>query len=176
MKEIEEIAKAIAIHTPDPCVILLVGLPGSGKSSLTKAFIAEHKDTISVCRDDFRSALNGGVYVYGKDKHPEFESIVAHTATMSAMISLDEGLNVIIDETHIRAEKRIAVVQRFSGWPVICVWCKESERNLEFRSTNLRGYDASTWENIINSMKADFQPPTMAEGYVAIIEHEIPHA
>jgi predicted kinase len=77
-------------------IIVLVGLPASGKSSFAKAEVkANGKTMVRVSRDDLRSMLFNDICL---DKREAFISEVEKSIVMSALAS---GKNVIVDACHI---------------------------------------------------------------------------
>jgi tRNA uridine 5-carbamoylmethylation protein Kti12 len=146
-------------------VYITVGLPGSGKSTWSKKFAKENENVIIVNRDSFRSMI--------KDEYTfnfRYEPFIKELANVALGNALERGLDVIVDETHIKSARRkeiIEVVRNFESsyglistdygkTQIICVWFTEMERNIENRMMDARGYDG---------MKANFEPPSMNEGY-----------
>jgi len=78
-------------------VKVVIGIPGAGKSTWCKKFIAENKDYIRVNRDDFRSMFKDNFVPDGKVE--ELITIVSNQAILSA---LNSNFNVLIDNTHLR--------------------------------------------------------------------------
>ena len=97
-------------------IIILQGVPGSGKSTWAKEFAQEHKDYVIVCRDSIREAT--GVYWV-----PERENYISKVEKGSVIDALTEGLNVIIDATNLNP-KTIA------KWEEVA---KQYETELEFK-------------------------------------------
>lgn len=83
-------------------ILLLVGLPGSGKSTWTNAFLRTERFQL-VCRDDIRAT-------YGVDGHNTngLTEIVEKNVQMVASAMLEahlmRGLDVVLDETHTSIE------------------------------------------------------------------------
>jgi predicted kinase len=77
-------------------VVILQGLPGSGKTTWAKRFIALHKDWCRINRDDIRSML------YGSDWSGIRESLVTSMRDAMYVQALLQGWNVIIDDTNLR--------------------------------------------------------------------------
>ena len=75
-------------------IIVLQGVPGSGKSTWAREFAKEHKDYVIVCRDSIREAT--GIYWV-----PERENYISDIESDSVVKALDNGLNVIIDATNL---------------------------------------------------------------------------
>lgn len=90
-------------------IMLLVGLPGSGKSTWTNKFLRNERRFQVVCRDDIRAT-------FGVDGHdsatfdPSIEQAVADVASRMLEASLRRGLGVVLDETHTRLRNIHAVL------------------------------------------------------------------
>ena len=133
-------------------VYLLMGLPGSGKSTFTKRFVKENHNMCIVNRDMIRTSLK---YEYVFDF--AYEDTVAEIANSTMSILLKNGYDVIVDETHIKRARRLAVVRLAGDAKVICVAFK-AENNLKNRMTDGRGYDESKWRSVIEGMKKTRDP------------------
>ena len=133
-------------------VHILVGLPGSGKSTFSKKLREENPKTIVINKDAIRTMINGGTFTYDHDLEP----IVKLMATELLYQAASEGYDVIVDECHIKKEKRlypiadkkIAYVFEDSG----------NEELLTNRMKEHRNVAAAAWLTVINSMRQDFEP------------------
>lgn len=93
-----------------PCVFIMRGLPGSGKSTIAREWVslADNDGTRAVVsRDDFRSNmfLSEGII------NGEGENVI--TAAVDAMISssVSSGVNVVVDATHLRRSHAVHVAR-----------------------------------------------------------------
>ena len=78
-------------------VKILIGPPGSGKSTWSLDFVRRNPDWVRVSRDDFRFML--------KDQpicEPKIESLINTIQDSVILDSLAKGLNVIIDNTNLK--------------------------------------------------------------------------
>ena len=78
-------------------VIVLVGAPGSGKTTWAKSFLEENKEYVRISRDDYRLMLRNETYCSVK-----VEEAISTMVEESIMTALDNKLNVIVDATHVR--------------------------------------------------------------------------
>lgn len=88
-------------------VIMLRGLPGSGKSTWAKQYLIDHPGSVRVCKDDLRSMLHNG---YHSKRREAFVCRVRDAIIESA---LDAGHDCVIDDTnfwagHLQRIERIA--------------------------------------------------------------------
>ena len=80
---------------PNRRVKILIGIPGSGKSTWTKEFIMKNPEWVKISRDDFRFMLRNSPVLDFKG-----ENMVTSMVTESARKALLSGYDVILDNTH----------------------------------------------------------------------------
>lgn len=88
-------------------LILTVGLPGSGKSTWAREWVAEdptHRARVN--RDDLRTMLRGEL-VWG-DRDLEEQVTAAQRATVRAL--LEAGISVVVDDTNLNPARRGALI------------------------------------------------------------------
>lgn len=131
-------------------VIILVGLPASGKSTWAKEYIRKHPDTVRVGRDDFRYMLRNE----GKCE-PKIEGLITSLVEHTLMSCLASGLNVILDNTHLKASSINQIMKlveyvadvKFQVFNIPARVCMERDR--------LR--DKSVGDNVIIEMEKDWK-------------------
>ena len=131
-------------------VIILVGLPASGKSTWCTEYLRKHPDTVKVGRDGFRYMLTE----QGKCE-PKIEQMINELVENTIIQSLKRRLNVIVDNTHLKASHINEIIklveyqadiqfQVFNVPPKVCI-----ERD------KLR--ERSVGEDAINNMAKDWK-------------------
>ena len=155
-------------------IYVMCGLIGSGKSTWAKVILMTQDDTISISRDGFRNMIKGdGTYHYNGLTEPLIKAL----RSTGMQLGADFGFNVIVDETHLTKKMRAAVIQEIKTWMtpvrIVCVYCTESIRNVDFRMTHSRGRSREEWQKVYDDMKAVFEPPTEDEGFDEIVIHRI---
>lgn len=78
-------------------VLILIGVPGSGKSTWSTNFIKENFGWVRINRDDFRFMLKGVPVCDHK-----VEKLINDLQYNALLSSLDAGFNVIIDNTNLK--------------------------------------------------------------------------
>ncbi len=152
-------------------VYVTIGLPGSGKSTWAKNIAKSDDNIVIINRDGLRSMIRGE-YVFDV----RYERLIKEATDDMIMRSLESGFDVIIDETHIRKDRRqeiIDIVRDFDEYSsckteVVYVWFTENEKNVENRMKEPRGYDREKWTEVIAGMKKSFEYPEENEDYDAI--------
>lgn len=74
-------------------VCIMIGLPGSGKSTHVNWMLVNTKGLQVVCRDDIRKAL-------GVEFEIELEPKVGEVVELQTIAAMKRGLNIIVDECH----------------------------------------------------------------------------
>jgi predicted kinase len=81
-------------------VIILVGPPGSGKSTWAKKYLLNHGDTLRVNRDEYRLMLRNQNYC-----EPKIESLISKMQDATILEALGARLDVIIDQTNCKLSR-----------------------------------------------------------------------
>lgn len=91
------------METPDRKIVILRGIPGAGKSTLAKQMVSEGWRRVN--KDEIRLMLNG----YKMDNSDEkIVEMVQHMAIVGLM---NEGRNIVIDNTHAKQKYIDEIVQ-----------------------------------------------------------------
>lgn len=81
-------------------VIVCTGLPGSGKSTWAKEWVAKNPtNRVRINKDDLRAMLHGGKYSKGNERQ------VVCIEQDILLDSLERGKSVVIDNTHLATNK-----------------------------------------------------------------------
>ncbi|MBD8527104.1 AAA family ATPase [Pseudomarimonas arenosa] len=97
-----------------PAVIVLIGLPGAGKSQIAEALERE-LDMHRICRDSIRHAM------FPRCENCPAEKRAANNAAMRALeVNCAMGRNSVLDgRTFSRLAERIEVEQKVRGWGAV---------------------------------------------------------
>jgi predicted kinase len=89
-------------------ILILIGIPASGKSTWSKEYVLRHNDYIRVNRDDFRDMLKNSQLCENK-----IEDMITELVYTTIEASLAKKLNVIVDNTNLKAKYLDAIIERF---------------------------------------------------------------
>jgi len=150
-------------------VIILCGLPGSGKSSVSKELIKKEDNAIIICRDDLRSMVCQN---YADYKHIAIkESLIKSMAVSCMEAALERDYVVIIDETNITKKMRTywknmaTCIGERKGFEVsfMGIWVNTPIEMCKARRTADNKGTNDNWAAIIENMSHGFQEPTADE-------------
>lgn len=97
-----------------PTLWVMVGLSGSGKSSVAKEIVENNPNTIIVSSDSIREELTGD---YGNQENNEEVFKVFHKRIRE---ELENNMNVIADATNITMRSRRAIIENIK-----CIECRK---------------------------------------------------
>lgn len=150
-------------------IILMCGIPGSGKSTETRryvkaGFIAINKDAIiEMCHHgkyDFQEHLD---HIY----HQMFLKMVD--------TALKNNLDIVVDDINHTIRRRAQILSMIP-WKYkreIIYFRPNLELNIENRKKENRGYPNERWENVITRMAGEFEKPNHWEGFQRIVEYQV---
>ncbi len=106
-------------------IIILIGISGSGKSTFAKDYVKNNKNSVIISRDTIRMALfgfNEETYnEYYKNDTTEREKIVTHFFNAQVWNALENGLDVVVDNTHL-STSYIYAYKQFGVKLEICIF------------------------------------------------------
>ena len=145
-----------------PSFIMMVGLPGSGKSTYAKTLTLDGKPYIIHSSDKLREELYGDAAIQG-DNNKLFAEL--HKRIKE---DLRRGENVVYDATNIKKKNRIAFLRELEDIPchkdciVMATEYKACVYNNEHRERKVP-------PEVIRRMFLNYQPPHESEGFREII-------
>lgn len=151
----------------NPLFIVLVGLPGSGKSTYTKIAIENDPTTVVVSTDGI---IENFAAHHGKTYDEVWEEAIK-PATKLAQSKMDLGFKawstVIVDQTNLGMKKRKKLLSQVpEGYTKIACYFEIDE---ELRQQRLQGRPGKTIPAHIDAqMRASYVRPELHEGFVAV--------
>jgi protein phosphatase len=140
--------------------ILLIGAPGSGKSTWGKHYVDTHTNFVRICPDEYRAK-------FGKGEDDQTVSGIAFAATKSAMANmLDAGKSVIIDATNMYPKTRkdfIKIAKEKSANTMAIVFEATKSDLIERNMNRGKSGGRNVPEHVIDSMLSKYQRPVKTE-------------
>lgn len=144
---------------------VLIGLPGSGKSTWARDFVKRNDNAVIVNRDSYRSMIKGGNYIFDK----KFEGVIKTSCYDLANMFLVAGFDVIVDETNLTRHKRHELINNTcfmdgKKHEVVGVFFAVDIKDCLVRRMNdPRGYSVDKWNEVIENMSGSFDIPLREE-------------
>ena len=140
-----------------PFMVMLVGLPGSGKSTAAKVF-SERKDCVVLSSDAIREEL------YGNVNDTEHNAKVFEVLHRRSRDLLRAGISVCIDSTNLSKKRRIHFLNSLKNinCDKVAAVCATSYEECLRRNLNR---DRVVPEKVIRKMYTSFAPPHESEGF-----------
>lgn len=144
-----------------PTLILLCGIPGSGKTHYAEKYIEEYKNTIHLSSDKIRGEL------WGNEATQDNNNEVFSLMQSRAIDALNNGQNVVYDATNITRKDRsyiIALCPKFAKIECHIIWAP-IETCIERDAARER----TVGKAVIDRMLKRFQAPFYDEGINKIV-------
>lgn len=146
-------------------MILLCGLPASGKTTFYKNNPELFKGVVRLSLDDFRRLMTG------KDFHLPFEPVVHAWIDITGRYHLSQGQSILIDATAVRSNLRTKWVKlaKEYGFQTECYFMQTPDHVCLERDQQR---ERQVGEEIMRRMSEQFDEVTSLEGFdkIEIIE------
>ena len=139
-----------------PTLILLVGIPGSGKTTYAEKYIAENPNTVHLSSDKIREELWGDEATQG-DNNEVFSLMQSR-----AIEALNNGQDVVYDATNVTRKDRsyiIALCPKFAKIECHIIWA-----HIETCIERDAARERTVGKAVIDKMLKRFQAPYYDEG------------
>lgn len=149
-----------------PFFEMLIGLPGSGKSSYAQKWYSKDKEeSIILSSDSIRKELYGDESIQGNPKE------VFYLMQTRAIDALNKGYDVCYDATNLTRKDRFQImskIPKFCNTQATILWapiemCIENDKNRE----------RTVGEEVIKRMVKKFEVPYYDEGFSSITKEDI---
>lgn len=143
-----------------PCLVMMCGLPGSGKSTYAKELEEKYGYTIH-SSDNLRKEL------YGDENNQENNSELFNELNRRIVSDLRDGKCVVYDATNINRKRRIAFLKQLENINCrkYCVFIPTSYKDC---LKNNKKRDRAVPEEVIKKMYKSFQVPYYNEGFDSV--------
>ncbi len=153
-----------------PELIMLVGIPASGKSTLTKKYAEKGYNILSSDEIRLQIAKENGYHPYDQEKIGELNGMVFEYVRKTTFSLLKEGKSVVFDATNLGRRKRKNFVSNINR-----VKCKKicvlfiTPKDICIERNKLREGVARVPDEAMENMLRNFECPYYWEGWDEII-------
>ena len=140
-----------------PTLKMLVGIPGSGKTTYCKDFMLLHPDTVHISSDSIRQEL------FNDENDQTHNEIVFQEMHKRTLESLDKGNTVLYDATNINRKDRESLLRLCPSYVIkeaIVCWAP-----IEQCVLNDGKRERTVGKTVIDKMLMKFQSPYFDEGF-----------
>lgn len=149
------------INCESPVVFVMIGVPGSGKSTFAQSLKSHHIKVFS--SDEYREKLFGDANIQTNPK------LVFDTMYGDAIRAIKDGNSIVIDSTNVKSRDRKNIIKKFTNYThsiiAICMTTPISE--CVVRDNNR---DRTVGKEVIDHMNDVYTKPTIEEGFVDIFD------
>ena len=141
-------------------VILMKGLPGSGKSTVAKKIITENPETYKrINRDDLRAMFDNGITTNSNEK------LVKKVRDVLIVKALEEGKSLVIDDTNLSETNLRRITQLVNEYnkkfeEQVVVEVQEMDTSMEVCIARDALREKPVGEKVIRNMRANFTKDT----------------
>lgn len=139
-------------------ILVLVGLPGSGKTTFAKKLINDYPTFIRVNRDDLRIMLRNSAIV-----GEELESVITATQDLIIDKALSKNKDIVLDNTHCKAAYIKDIVNKFGNKANIKIKIVGAELSFEDIKKQNLNRETAVPVSVIDKM---------TPGYKYIVKHK----
>lgn len=158
-------------------LMVMVGLPGSGKSTWARRYTRRYPSWLIVSTDDIRRQLYGDAAIQGEWRDI-WRRVIQQLSGGRQAIAQGQASGVIYDATNVRRRHRREFVQTARGYgyaPVVAVWMDTPLATCLMRNrARSRQVPAEVIEKMYRQLTA--APPTRAEALDQVYRVEPPEA
>jgi predicted kinase len=138
-------------------LIMLAGIPGSGKSTWARSYKKEHPATYIVDSDETRKKLMGSYLIFPNDMHIIFDDMVKDA---NAILLKHPECTVILDSIFLDDYRRRYFMERIKGYDrSLLLLVKMHNYSACYRNNRMRIQEKWVPDHVIGEMIAEYRDP-----------------
>ena len=99
-------------------ITILIGISGSGKTTIAKEMISKNQNLIRINRDDLRKTLFGvdqtDSSYYLREDFKRCENLISEVVEQMMYDSLNKGLDIVLDNTNLHKKNITEIIRKFN--------------------------------------------------------------
>lgn len=150
-------------------IIVLCGLPGTGKSTYVQSYLKQFPETVVCSTDDY-------IEQYAKDRNSTYDDVFFEAIKMATehmwkkfAEAIANDQRIIMDQTNLSSKKRRQILDKMpSHYKKMAVYFEVPDQaEWEERLANRPGKNIP--KHIMDSMIQNMQKPHLSEGFNAVL-------
>jgi len=159
----------------NPVVFMLIGVPGSGKSTYAKQFLELYPNFVYISTDHY---VQKYAYENATTYDAVWSNMIGEAETfMNTLLeeSIRDGKNIIWDQTNLSVKNRAKKLSKFpDNYRKVAVFFEvPSKENHKFFLYSSERAGKNIPENVVENMINSIQRPTREEGFDDIFTYSI---
>ncbi len=141
-------------------LILMAGIPGSGKSTWCRNYQQEHPNVHIVDTDETRKKITGSYLIFPEKMETIFDAMIEETNSLFAQYK-DEEATVIEDSIFLDDYRRKYYMDRIKGYDrAILFMVKMHDYSLCYKQNKMRQKDKWVPDEVIDHMIEIYEDPS----------------
>lgn len=157
-----------------PQYLMLIGPPGSGKSTMIKSYVAKNpeKNFVIISSDDIIETLGAAEGLGYNDAFRKYAKRAMSMMNQEFDQAIKSRRNIIHDQTNMTVKSRAQKLARIpAGYEKIAIIFNVSPKELASRNEKRKAETGkSIPDHVIDSMINSYQKPTEEEGFDRVVE------
>lgn len=139
-------------------LILMAGVPGTGKSTWAKRYAAEHPNTFIIDTDETRKSITGSYKIFPDPVSISWDEMIRRA---NEILAKEDDCTVIIDSTFLNDERRLYFLNRLKGYDRLeHFMVKFHDYSIVYQNNKNRPVDKWVPEDTIDTMIKAYQNPS----------------
>lgn len=161
-----------------PDIVILVGLPASGKSTFAEDVIKHTADDVFYYSTDkfIENRANQKGTTYDIEFVKTIKEATAHM-NQGAAQAIENGTDILWDQTNLTKKKRAAILSKLEGkgYHIVCIhfWPKDDAQMKELKKRRMSREGKFIPPYVIDNMLETYAPPSLEEGFHTLYRVDI---
>lgn len=139
-------------------LILMAGVPGTGKSTWAKKYASTHPNTYIIDTDEVRKSLTGSYLVFTEPVSLAWDEMIRQA---NEILARESECTIIIDSTFLTDHRRLYYLDRLKGYDYLeHFMVKFHDYSVVYQNNKARVKEKWVPEEVIDRMIAEYENPS----------------